>query len=132
VNNNTLSTNVKLTGGKITYTDNTILEWSSDHIRTWNLNNTFFNYEDDEFTISGTSNGKGRNGKTFSAVVPVATPLLWKVSCFSQSRFVAVSGIVKVTPEGGQEWTADYGNGTCDRNVVVKSGNYTATITLEK
>ncbi|QHT68239.1 YfhO family protein [Rhodocytophaga rosea] len=132
VENNTYKTNVKITGGKISYTDNTTITWNSEHVRTWNLNGTLLNFEDDEFTVSGTSSGKARDGKNFSSVIAVGTPLLWKFSCLSESRFVAVSGIVKVMPEGGQEWTADYGNGSCDREVVVKSGNFTATITLEK
>lgn len=130
--NNIPSTIISLTGGKITYSDNTSFEWNSERIRSWNLNNTPLNYEDDEFSVSGTATGKSRDGKNFSSVIPSATPLLWKVSCFTESKFVAVSGIVKITPEGAQERTVDYGNGTCDRDVTVSTGNFTATITLKK
>jgi hypothetical protein len=128
----TYSTTIVVTGGKISYTDNTVLEWNSERIRTWNLNGTLLNRQDDEFTVSGTANGKSRDGKAFSALIPVATPLLWKVSCFNESRFVAVSGILKVSPEGALERTVNYGNGACDRNVVVSAGNFTATVTLNK
>jgi hypothetical protein len=130
--NGTYSTNIVVTGGKISYTDNTILEWNSERIRTWNLNGTPLNFQDDEFTVSGTASGKSRDGKAFSALIPVATPLLWKVSCFNESRFVAVSGILKITPEGTLERSVDYGSGACDRDVTVSAGNFTATVTLKK
>lgn len=130
--NGTYSTTIVVTGGKISYTDNSILEWNSERVRTWNLNSTPLNFEDDEFTVSGTASGKSRDGKSFSSIIPVATPLLWKVSCFNESRFVAVSGIMKVTPEGVLERTVDFGNGTCDRDVVVSAGNFTSTVTLKR
>ena len=130
--NDSYSTTIVVTGGKISHADNTVLEWNSERIRTWNLNGTLLNWADDEFTVSGTATGKSRDGKTFAALIPVATPLLWKVSCFNESRFVAVSGIMKVTPEGVLERTVDFGNGTCDRDVVVSAGNFKATVTLKR
>ena len=130
--NNIWSTSIHVTGGKITFPDNTTLEWNSERVRNWNLNNTLLNLEDDEFSVSGTFSGKSRNGKNFSALILPANPLIWKLSCFDESKFLAVSGVIKITPEGAQERSVDYGNGACDRIITISVGDKNKTITLNK
>jgi hypothetical protein len=130
--NNTFSTTINVTGGKITFIDNSVLEWNSERVRNWNLNNTPFNLEDDEFSVSGTCSGKSRNGKSFSAIISAVNPLIWKFSCFNESKFVAVSGIIRISPQGADERSVDYGNGTCDRDVTISVGDVSKTITLNK
>lgn len=130
--NSVWSTFIHVTGGKITFADNTTLEWNSERVRNWNVNNTPLNLADDEFNVRGTFSGKSRNGKNFLAVILAANPLVWKLSCYNESKFIAVSGVIKITPEGVQERSVDYGNGDCDRNITIRVGDASRTITLNK
>jgi hypothetical protein len=128
--NSVLITSIKETGGKITFTDGKIIEWNSERTRKWDVKNTPFDITDDEVTVAGTATGKSREGVAFTVNIENSRPLLWKVSCVAVSNYVAVSGVLKITPAGGSEYTVDYGDGNCNKEVIVSSGGASKTISL--
>lgn len=102
--------NVVLTGGKATFiADGTVAERDSDI--TWTLSN---GAADNYLTIEPTStaSGKTRLGKIYE--VSVSEALVYKRFCG-----LAVTGIKKYNLNGEKEITIDYGNGDCDKSVVV-------------
>ncbi|MBC7923060.1 MAG: hypothetical protein H7Z75_18430 [Ferruginibacter sp.] len=113
------NTHIKVTGGKLTFKDNSVVEWNSDRTRTWNGQGTP-GWEDDEFSVTGTASGKSREGKSYS--MQIVAPILLKLSCVQTSGWVPVSGVLEVTPEGQIKRTVDYGNGSCDRTLNVTVG----------
>jgi hypothetical protein len=125
-------TNIQAENFKISFSDGTKVEWSSSRTRNWDNKGTATNFSDDEFTLTGTISGKSKDNKSYTAVIDDTKPLLWKVSCFSESKFIAVSGIVKITPESGLERTVDYGNGACDRIITISVGGASKQFTLKK
>jgi hypothetical protein len=130
--NNVLITGIKETGGKITFTDGKVIEWNSERTRKWDTNNTFFDITDDQVTIAGTATGKSREGVNFTAVIQSNSPLVWKGACLALSNYIAVSGILKITPATGPEYIVDYGDGNCNKDVMVSAGGMSKTITLNK
>ncbi|MEP6735263.1 MAG: hypothetical protein ABJA70_07085 [Chryseolinea sp.] len=104
--------NAVLTGGKATFlVDGTIAERESDI--TWTLSNSGTS-ADNFLTIEPTStaSGKTRLGKTYE--VSVSEALVYKRFCG-----LAVTGIKKYNLNGEKEITIDYGNGDCDKSVIV-------------
>jgi hypothetical protein len=124
-------TNIQVENFKISFSDGTKVEWSSNRTRNWDNKGTATNFSDDEFTLTGTISGKSKDNKSYTAVIDDTKPLLWKVSCFSESKFIAVSGIITITPESGLEHTVDYGNGACDKIITIRVGGASKQITLK-
>lgn len=114
--NGKVVTSIKVTGGKITFIDNSKIEWNSDRERTWDTKGTA-SLGDDEISIMGTFNGKNKSAKSFDGVI--TSPLLLKVSCIEESRFIPVSGTMKITPQGTTDRIIDFGKGTCDREATL-------------
>jgi hypothetical protein len=128
--NNVLITSIKETAGKVTFTDGKILEWNSERTRKWDVKNTPFDISDDEVTVSGTATGKSREGMAFTVLIEDSRPLLWKVSCLAISNYVAVSGVLKITPANGTEYTVDYGDGGCNKEVIISAAGASKTVNL--
>lgn len=128
--NTVLVTSIKETGGKITFSDGKILEWNSERTRKWDVKNTPFDITDDEVTVAGAAAGKSREGIAFTAIIENNQPLLWKVSCLAISNYVAVSGVLKLTSATGTEYTVDYGDGNCNKEVIISSGGTSKAISL--
>ena len=104
--------NAVLTGGKAAFlADGTVAERESDI--TWTLSNSG-SAADNYLAIEPTSiaNGKTRLGKVYE--VSVSESLIYKRFCG-----LAVTGIKKYNLNGEKEITIDYGNGDCDKSVVV-------------
>lgn len=88
------------------------ITWNSDRTREWIQGESTPALFDDVWLISGTANGVNANGTNFT--VTITTPLRKEAGC---SHFV--SGIVVVTRSGKPDITVDYGNGTCDSDVII-------------
>ncbi len=80
---------------------------------------------DDESSVTGSTNGKSSDGTTFSTVITKA--LVTKNSC-STSKGFPVSGTEEVTTAAGVKTVVDYGTGTCD----LKYTETTNGVTVEK
>ena len=127
---NILITFIKETGGKITFKDGKTLEWNSERTRKWDTKNTLFDFTDDEVVVAGSATGKSRGGVNFTVQIENNQPLLWKVSCLNISNYVAVSGVLRITPAGGAEYTVNYGDGSCNKEVIIATGGASKTISL--
>jgi hypothetical protein len=96
-----------LTGGKITFTDNTFITREANHTRTWTVGyDTPLDITDDTFTIEGTASGTNRKGKTYTRTI--LNPLVIESTC----RWI-VEGTIEIVSES-KTAELDYGMGTCD------------------
>lgn len=88
--------------------------------------NTWFNWEDNVFVVTGSGTTTFPNGDTFSA--EITTPLEFKASC---RKSFAVKGVVSITKNGASA-TINYGNGDCDTLAAVTKDGVTEEIDLKK
>ena len=87
---------------------------------------TWFNWEDNVFVVTGSGSTTFPNGDTFSA--EITTPLEFKASCKTS---IAVKGILSITKNGATA-VIDYGNGDCNTLVTVTKDGVTEEIDLKK
>lgn len=87
---------------------------------------TWFNWEDNVFVVTGSGSTTFPNGDTFSA--EITTPLEFKASC--KTSF-AVKGVLSITKNGATA-IIDYGNGDCNTLVTVTKNGVTEEIDLKK
>ena len=101
------------------------LEWNCDRIITkLEGEDTPEDDSDDKYQITGTANGKNRNGKLYTA--NITTPLIKYTNC----AWIE-SGVLDITPEGRPTRSLDYspGGGCDDQAKVTINGNeYTLTL----
>ncbi|MBL0743780.1 hypothetical protein [Chryseolinea lacunae] len=115
--------NAKLVGGKATFiADGTVAERESNITWQWireaNPLNDYL-LIDQASTASGTTRG----GRTYS--VSLSKALKYKRFCG-----IAVEGIKKYLIDGSKEITIDYGDGTCDKSVVITVNGVTRNINV--
>jgi len=121
--NQNLVFSVKLMDGKLILPDEKVIERSFEHQKEWIAGILTRNIWDDEFLITGTSNGVNING--FDYTKTILTALHWKRVC----RFV-VSGIVKIEREGVEPFEINFGDGECDSKATVSRGDDSREIQL--
>lgn len=97
------------------------ITWNHTGEREWVAGNTTWNWLDDQYLISGTSNGIAANGQVYS--LTTITPLDIKLNC----QFIT-AGILSFQGEGLPVITLDYGDGTCDNIAVATYLGQTITI----
>jgi hypothetical protein len=115
---------VKLTNGKLTLPDNSVVERIFDHQREWTAGYNTKNIWDDEVLITGTSSGVTANHVAYTNTI--TTALHWTRAC----KFI-VSGIIDIEREGKESIILDFGSGNCDAVATVKKGEETKVITLK-
>ena len=102
----------------VVYTESGMINWESNKIREWTSGQTTpSNTIDDKYKITGTANGNGVNGGNFSVII--SSPLILNSGCLYSSSCVIESGTAKVSPDGRNDRTIDYGDSLCDCNVDV-------------
>ncbi len=106
---------ITLTGGKLTFEDETTVTRQAAITRTWLRAN---NPLDDEAEVEGNASGSRRDGITYS--MEIIERLVYKRACWARGVFVPVSGVKQFT-SGENVAILDYGNGECD---------YLATVTI--
>jgi hypothetical protein len=104
---------ISLTGGKVTFTDDTQATRESSRVRTWIRG---LNPLNDEVQITGTANGTKRDGISYS--MEVLETLVYKRGCRAAGVWIPVSGIKQLTFDGNVA-VIDYGDGTCDNEVSI-------------
>jgi hypothetical protein len=122
-NNQNMVFSVKLTDGKLTLPNGSVIERSVDHQREWVAGFNTKNIWDDEVLITGTSSGVNINGVAYTNTI--TTALHWTRAC----KFI-VSGVVDIQREGKDSIILDYGTGNCDAVATVTKGGETREITL--
>jgi hypothetical protein len=116
---------VTITGGKLTFADQTITTWSGTIVRTWIAGlATPFNLLDDEFSVTRTITGINRRGVAFTH--ETVEPLIWKSACLLNKVRTFVQGILKLSATDREnDILIDFGSGTCDNNVIITIGDKT-------
>jgi hypothetical protein len=120
--NDPLKFHVTLENGKATFPDNTVSLRESDIYWSWIRG---ANPSQDKLIIhdNSTANGTTRGGRTY--VVTLLEQLEYQRYCG-----MAVSGIKKYVIDGERQITIDFGNGTCDRTLVIEVGGVSKEITI--
>jgi hypothetical protein len=99
--------------------------WNSTRQHEWTSGETTpFVWWDDVYMITGTANGTGTDGKTYS--INITSPLMKKLNCEWLE-----SGILNIQIQGLPAITLDYGNGTCDNLATATVNGQTYIITLD-
>ena len=85
--------------------------------------------DDQLVRLDGSASGTNRRGKAYE--MNINETLIYKRSCIlSEGIYMAVDG-VKTFGSGGRELTINYGDGACDRSVMVSVGDYSASINVD-
>ncbi|WP_427872263.1 hypothetical protein [Flavobacterium sp. MMS24-S5] len=87
---------------------------------------TWFDWDDNVFVVTGSGSTTFPNGDTFSA--EITTPLEFNASC---RKSIAVKGIASITKNGAIA-TIDYGSGECDTLVKVTKDGVTEEVDMKK
>ena len=74
----------------------------------------------DRLIVYGTAEGNHRNGRGF--YIEILEPLVYTRECRAQGIYMPVAG-VKLIKHGNREITVDYGDGECDKVVVITNKN---------
>lgn len=88
--------------------------------------NTWFNWEDNVFVVTGSGTTTFPNGDTFST--EITTPLEFNAIC---KKPFALKGILSLTKNGANA-IVDFGNGDCNTLVTITRDGVTAEIDLKK
>lgn len=104
---------ITLTGGRMTFEDETSSTRDADRTRTWIRATNPLN---DTTQVEGMASGTRRDGVTYS--VEILEPLVYKRACRASRVFIPVSGVKQIT-SGENVAIIDYGDGTCDNEVTV-------------
>ena len=117
-----------LTDGKMIYEDGTFKTKSAEMTRYIHLENDEKQYS----TVSGSKSGVSTEGVNFS--MQITTPIKFVYDCFGEGQRkrgkVPVEGI-KVTIDGAQTITTDFGDGTCDTLVEITKDGEVETVDLK-
>jgi len=102
---------------------NELLTWSSSRDREWIAGESTSDWNDDEYLITGSANGKSYTGVNFS--MSIIEALHVKVNC----NWI-IEGKFTLTPENKEPRTLDYGDGICDglATVTIREKTYEITI----
>lgn len=112
----------------LTYPDGTMATWEGSLTFEHDNNGTFFDWRDDQKTITGSISGTTHDGVDFAATI--TEPVLFDYACFGRHE-VPVSGIVEIDT-GGALTTVDYGDGTCDMEYSITTGGETTVYTFNE
>lgn len=116
---------VTMTGGKVTFDDETFVTCESVRTRTMVEGaSTPLYIWDDAYTIEGSASGLTRKGLAYTKIITIP------IKFFTTYRF-PVSGSYTLTV-GENVLTLDYGNGTMDVYATVTKNGVTKTISLRR
>ena len=116
----TITTEIALEGGKVTFGDGTTATREASRTRVWNRT-------ENTTTVNGSARGVNREGVAYT--MDIVEELVFARDCWFGRVFVPISG-VKVFTTADQEVTIDYGDGECDNIATVTNGSETEEIVL--
>ncbi len=111
--NLSITVDITLTGGKLTFGDGTFATREAQKTRVWEFDAS----GDHVTTVSGSASGVNRDGLDYS--MDITEDIVFQRSCWRAGVFVPVSG-VKMFTVGESTATIDYGDGECD-NLATKT-----------
>lgn len=115
---------ISLAGGKATWSDGKSVTREASFVRT-------LNYNDQTLAFSeGRASGTNRRDKPYTS--SILKTLVVKNSCItSDGIYMPVEGTLNFI-SGGREMVLDYGDGSCDRDVLVAVGTYSTTVSVSE
>ena len=126
--NGSKTTRTTMTDGKMIYEDGTFKTKSAEMTRYTHVENDQKQYS----TLTGSKSGVSTEGVNFS--MEITTPIKFIYDCFGEGQRkkgkVPVEGI-KVTDDGEQIITTDFGDGTCDTLVEISKDGEVETVDLK-
>ena len=126
--NGSKTTRTTVTDGKMIYEDGTFKTKSAEMTRYTFVENDQKQYS----TLTGSKSGVSTEGVNFS--MEITTPIKFIYDCFGEGQRkkgkVPVEGI-KVTDDGEQIITTDFGDGTCDTLVEISKDGEVETVDLK-
>ncbi|UZD21761.1 hypothetical protein PBT90_19795 [Algoriphagus halophytocola] len=119
---NSISLEVKVENGKVTWPDGSYVTYTSFQSREITLSTQGY-----QASITGTASGVSREGFEYST--SVVEPLIFRQDCIATGNTLASSGVLQFDFRG-IEVSMDFGNGACDRSgtVVYPGGSKEITI----
>jgi hypothetical protein len=123
---NELKYSVVLTGGKITWPDETFITRTTDRVHTITFGDSFDDYV---LEVEGTAAGTTRIGTLYETAT--VEPLLFKSNCRG-TIYLPVQGLKTINVPDRREITVDYGSGDCDNSFTVSVGEYSAVVVLNQ
>ena len=126
--NGSKTTRTSVTDGKMIYEDGTFKTKSAEMTRYTHVENDQKQYS----TLTGSKSGVSTEGVNFS--MEITSPIKFIYDCFGEGQRkkgkVPVEGI-KVTDDGEQIITTDFGDGTCDTLVEISKDGEVETVDLK-
>ena len=124
-----LTMTTSVTSGKLTYnTNGRHISWEAEKSLTWTAGENTGDPFDDEYEVTGNSNGVSSAGISFST--DITSAITTKTACWNQYIYYPVSGVKEIKPAGFPTRVVDFGDGTCDKDVNITVNHDTYTITL--
>jgi hypothetical protein len=117
---------VRLQGGKMIWPDGTFARREVQLVRTIKPATS---PEESTMECVGWTRGHNRNKLTYATSIARETPVVYIRNCRVGQFPVPVSGI-KQFKVGQREFTVDYGDGTCDREVIITANGESRQVTL--
>jgi len=103
------------------------IDWNSNRTREWVSGTaTYYDISDDQYKITGSANGNGRNDRSFS--MEITDTLNVDLGCLPSC--VIKSGKAKITPNDYADRIISYGDSLCDCNVDVTINGSTYPIVV--
>jgi len=119
-----------LSGGQVTFGDGKTITREHNVTREWFR--AALPGNDEWHTLKGgEAAGKCKNGNTYQ--MQITKDLIHKISCLADKVFIPVSGtkvFTVTTSTSTEQYTVDYGDGTCDNDITVTINGKVKTITV--
>jgi len=117
---------------KITFPNGQFIIFNGSRTREWLEGRGDGDASNNVFRITGSLEGRSSTGRSFTH--EITTPIIADWSCAAEGNFARVSGVVEMTKLGGyvkRKRIVDYGDGTCDNIITIKTIRRTYTVTVE-
>lgn len=115
---------ISVDSGKVTTPEGKTIIWNAEREREWIAGEeTKLNIWDDEYAITGGSDGVNSNGTKFTKTI--TSELIVQVGC----RWIK-QGVIDLDIEGKDKIIVDYGDGKCDNDATVEYNDNTYNIKL--
>jgi hypothetical protein len=120
-----ITLNTKLIGGKVIWPDSTFATRTANRTRVWLR---AANPVNDEFRVTGTVQGKSRNGVIYQ--VNIVSVLIHKRKCLAFGVYIPVEGIKYIKRIGLPNILVDFGDGQCDKLITLTVNGQSQVISL--
>lgn len=121
--NSTVTLAVKVENGEIAWTDGSSVTYTSTQVRQLKVTQDGY-----ESSITGTASGKSKENKNYT--VTITDPLISTQACLLTGVYIPSKGMLELV-YGSVTVSADYGDGTCDKKVMITYPGGTKEVTVD-